>query len=75
VTILLAIGAGLCVVGGVVLVFARDWVWSVDQRADGHPRDENGEPIRTKTWDRNHLLLGWVMLLVGAGLGAWVLLG
>jgi cytochrome c biogenesis factor len=74
-TVVLGIGAALCVAGGMVLVFARDWVWSIDKRDEAHPRDENGEPLRTAAWDRNHMIMGWLMLGVGLALGSWVLLG
>ncbi|MEL6148246.1 MAG: hypothetical protein AAFV33_01785 [Chloroflexota bacterium] len=50
--------------GGLVLIFARDWVWSIDSRSEEFERDENGDPIRTAAWDRNHLLAGIVMVVV-----------
>ncbi len=54
--------------GGLVLIFARDWVWSIDKHsATEHTPD--GEPIRTATWDRNHRLQGIVMVVVAVVLG------
>lgn len=61
--------AGVSLLGGVVLLFARDWVWSIDSRSDSHPRDEDGNPIRTDRWDNAHRLQGVVMVVVAAVLG------
>ncbi|MEM6280645.1 MAG: hypothetical protein AAF787_00510 [Chloroflexota bacterium] len=54
----------LVLAGGLVLIFARDWVWSIDNRGAAFERDENGVPIRTPAWDRNHLLAGVLMVVV-----------
>lgn len=50
--------------GGFVLIFMRDWVWSIDSRSDKFKRDESGQPIRTTAWDRAHLTQGVVMVVV-----------
>lgn len=49
--------------GGLVMLFARDWVWSIDSRSEKFERDETGEPIRTEAWDREHRNLGIVMVV------------
>jgi hypothetical protein len=67
--------AGICLIGGLVLVFARDWVWSIDKQSSHFERDDDGEPIRTPTWDRNHLLLGVVMIAVALVVGMVALFG
>lgn len=61
-------------IGGLVLVFARDWVWSIDSRSEAHERDENGKPIRTEKWDKAHQLQGVVMMVVAVVLGIVVYL-
>lgn len=58
--------------GGLVLVFARDWVWSIDSRSEAFERDEHGEPIRTDQWDRNHRNAGLVMLVTAVVLAVAV---
>ncbi len=58
--------------GGLVLVFALDWVWSIDSKSDEFERDENGVPIRTPEWDRNHRLAGIVMLVTAVVLAVMV---
>ncbi len=70
----LYIPIGLLVVGGLVLIFARDWVWSIDSRSSEFERDENGVPIRTAAWDRNHLWAGVVMVATAIALGIAVAL-
>lgn len=70
----LYIPIGLLVVGGGVLIFARDWVWSIDSRSEHMPRDEAGNPIRTAAWDRNHLWAGVVMVATAIVLGILVAL-
>lgn len=50
--------------GGLVLIFARDQVWSIDSRSEAHERDEQGNPIRTAEWDRVHRLQGIIMVVV-----------
>lgn len=70
----LYIPIGLVFVGGLVLIFARDWVWSIDSRSDAFERDENGDPIRTAKWDRNHLFAGGVMVLTAVVLAVMVAL-
>lgn len=58
--------------GGLVLVFALDWVWSIDSKSEEFERDENGVPIRTPEWDRNHRLAGIVMLVTAVVLAVVV---
>ena len=61
--------AAVCLLGGLVMVFGRDWVWSIDKNSAHFERDANGEPIRSESWDRNHLMLGIVMIAVAVAIG------
>ena len=67
--------AGVCLVGGLILVFARDWVWSIDKNSAHFERDDDGEPIRTAAWDRNHLAFGVVMSAVALVVGVFAVFG
>jgi hypothetical protein len=58
--------------GGLVLIFLRDWVWSIDSRSKAFERDEDGEAIRTPAWDRAHLIQGIVMLVTAGALACVV---
>lgn len=68
----LYIPIGLLLIGGCVLIFARDWVWSIDSRDKAFERDKNGVPIRTPAWDRNHLVAGVVMVVTAVALAGLV---
>jgi hypothetical protein len=59
-------------VGGLVMIFGRDWVWKIDSRSDAHERDASGNPIRTAEWDRLHMLQGIVLVVVAIVLGGVV---
>jgi|GEM_PF-6008405 len=70
----LYIPLGIMFLGGLLLIFGRDWVWTIDSRSEAHEKDANGDPIRTEQWDRAHLLQGIVMVVLSIGLSVVVTL-
>lgn len=62
----------IVLVGGLVMIFGRDWVWKIDSRSEAHDHDADGNAIRTAEWDKLHQLQGVVMVIVAILLGALV---
>jgi len=62
----------LLLLGGLLLIFGRDWVWKIDSRSAAHERDAAGNPIRTAEWDKMHRLQGIIMIVVALVLAAVV---
>jgi hypothetical protein len=68
----LYIPVAIVLIGGLLMIFGRDWVWKIDSRSEAHEHDADGNPIRTAEWDRLHRLQGIVMVVVAGVLGAVV---
>lgn len=68
----LYIPVAILLIGGLVMIFGRDWVWQIDSRSEAHERDADGNPIRTAEWDRLHNLQGINAVVIAIALGAVV---